>query len=319
VSLARPTPAAVLTAWQPQPVLIVVAGALAIAYLAGLRAVRPRGVQWPLGRSATFATGLLLLVWTSCGFPERYASSLYWVWTARTLAIWLVVPIVLLAGAPIQLARAADASRHIDQVLRSRPARMVSNLLVAPALVPVLSAVLFFGPLAGWSIAYPPAGWLLDLALLVLGVLMVVPLAGIDDEPSSLAVGLALAIGSFELVLDALPGIVLRLRTTLATSWFTHRDMHPWTPVALHDQQVAGAILWCVAEVIDLPFLFLVYRRWLRADARDAARIDAVLEAERLARRAMRTEDGVGVEPVERDAPWWETDPAMQERFRRER
>ena len=40
-------------------------------------------------------------------------------------------------------------------------------------------------------------------------------------------------------------------------------------------------MLWCVAELIDLPFLLLVFRRWLRADARDAAQVDAVLEAER--------------------------------------
>jgi putative copper resistance protein D len=74
----------------------------------------------------------------------------------------------------------------------------------------------------------------------------------------------------------------------------------------------------------------------LRADARDAAQVDAVLEAERAARRALLTSDttdragvGGGGAPataegdisadavVERDAPWWESDPAMQERLRR--
>ena len=74
-------------------------------------------------------------------------------------------------------------------------------------------------------------------------------------------------------------------------------------------------MLWCVAEIIDLPFLFLVYRRWLRADARDAAQVDAVLEAERAARGATpRAEPGVD---AERDVPWWLSDPAMQERLRR--
>ena len=73
-----------------------------------------------------------------------------------------------------------------------------------------------------------------------------------------------------------------------------------------------------MAEVIDLPFLVLAFRRWSRADARDAAQVDAVLEAERLAQRAMRAESERSEVTVERDAPWWENDPAMQERLRRQ-
>jgi cytochrome c oxidase assembly factor CtaG len=177
--------------------------------------------------------------------------------------------------------------------------------------VPLLSFVLFFGPVPDWTARSTSFSWLLQLTVLVVGALMVLPLVGLDEAATSLAVGLSLAIGSFELVLDALPGVVLRLRNGLVTGWFDHRDLHGWTPDALHDQRVAGAILWCIAEIIDLPFLVLVYRRWLRADARDAAEVDAVLDAERAARQAMP-----GAEP-DRDAPWWLTDPAMQQRLRR--
>ena len=84
---------------------------------------------------------------------------------------------------------------------------------------------------------------------------------------------------------------MLRLHTTIVTSYFDHRTTHTWSPTHLHDQQLAGAVLWCVAELIDLPFLLLVYLRWLRADERDAAEIDTVLEAERIA-RGRATTDG---------------------------
>lgn len=324
VTLPRPGVPALLTTWQVQPLLLALVAALAVGYLAGLRQLHRTGRRWPKGRSATFAIGLLALVWVGCGFPARYASALYWVWTARILVLWLIVPIVILGGQPIQLARAVGRSQRVDRLLRSPIARLISNPLFGPALVPVLSAVFFFGPVAGWSIEFPAFGWLLDLAVLAVGALMVLPLTGLDDDAGSLAVGLSLAIGTFELVLDALPGIVLRLHTTLATSWFDHRETYAWTPAALRDQQVAGAILWCVAELIDLPFLLLVYRRWLRADARDAAQVDAVLEAERAARRALNASAEPpagaveeGAVTAERDAPWWESDPAMQERLRR--
>lgn len=343
LALDQPSPTAAFTQWTFQPMAAVIA-ALLIGYLLGIRRLRARGHSWPAGRTAVFLLGLVALAWTTCGFPQVYGSSLYWVWTTQTLVLWLAVPIVVLFGHPVQLARAVTSpvgSRRvgspravpprpglIDRVLNCRAARIVGNPLVGPALVPLLSAVLFFGPLPGWSIRWAPFGWALQLVLLAVGALMVLPLVGMREEESSLAVGLALAIGCFELVLDALPGIVLRLRNTVATSWFAERGVHSWTPAALHDQHLAGAILWCVAEIIDLPFLVLVYRRWLRADARDAARVDAVLEAERTARRGLDRQGGAGGTAApdapdapgaaDRDLPWWLNDPAMQERLRRQ-
>jgi len=263
VRLPPPGPGPVVTAWTAQPLMIALAALLVVGYAAGLRRLQRSGRRWPAGRTATFAFGTLALVWTGCGFLAAYSSAVYWAWTARVLVLWLVVPILVLAGRPVELARAAGAGAGLDRFLQSRPARVIANPLVGPALVPALSAVLFFGPVAGWSIGVPPFGWVLDVLLLVVGALMVLPLVGLDGEASSLAVGLALGIGSFELVLDALPGIVLRLHTTVATGWYAHRDLQAWSPQPLRDQQVAGAILWCVAELIDLPFLVLVFRRWL--------------------------------------------------------
>jgi cytochrome c oxidase assembly factor CtaG len=307
-ALDRPAPGGAITAWAPQPVAIVVAGAIVAGYVVALRRAATPLPRW---RIAVFGLGVALLAWVSCGFLEVYADSLYWVWTAQTLLLWLVVPILILGGHPVQLARQLPAAgARIDRALRNPICRVVGNPLVAPALVPVLSFVLFFGPVPEWAARFAWFAWLLQLALLLIGALMVLPLVGLDEEASSLAVGLSLAIGCFELVLDALPGVVLRLRNSLVTGWFDHRDLHSWTPDALHDQRVAGAILWCIAEIIDLPFLVLVYRRWLRADARDAAEVDAVLEAERSARQGLPDAE------AERDAPWWLTDPTMQQRLR---
>jgi len=307
LALDPPDGAAGLTHWTLQPVALLIAVLLAAGYARGLRRCdRP----WPRGRIVLFVAGLLLLVWTSCGFPQVYGDDLYWVWTGQTLVLWLFVPILVLAGHPVQLARATGRSPRLEAVLRSAPVRVLGSPLVGPALVPLLSAVLFFGPLPRWAIEHAATGWLIQLGLLAVGAVMVLPLVGLDEDASSLAVGLSLVIGSFELVLDALPGVILRLHNSLATSWFDARALHSWTPAAIHDQRIAGSILWCVAEVIDLPFLVIVYRRWQRADARDAAEVDAVLEAERSARRALDPEAD-----TDRDAPWWLSDPAMRDRM----
>jgi cytochrome c oxidase assembly factor CtaG len=297
---AAPTPSAAFTAWTVQPLAIIAAVAFAGWYVAAVRrrSVRP-------GQQVVTAIGIAALVWITCGFAGVYRDDLYWVWTAQQLALLLVVPYLLLSGGALEL-----AGRPVQRFLDTRFARLLANPLVGPALVPLLSVALFFGPLPRWTIAAPPFGWIEQLAVLAVGALVVLPLVGAGRPRTSLAVGLSLAIGSFELVLDALPGLVLRLHKTLATSYFDVRAVHSWSPAALRDQQIAGGVLWCVAELLDLPFLILVYRQWLRADANDAAEIDAVLEAERAAR-------GDPSDDETRDAPWWLSDPAMQERLRR--
>ncbi|MDQ6851301.1 MAG: cytochrome c oxidase assembly protein [Actinomycetota bacterium] len=313
--MPAPSVGGLLTLWSAQPLAIAAALLLAGWYWRSVVAVRRAGRAWPARRSVLFAAGIGAGIWTTCGFPQVYASALFWVWTSQQLTLLLLVPLVVLAGGPLRLARLRSGeSGWAGRILRSRPAKVLANPLVGPALVPVLSAVLFFGPLPGWAIDVAPVGWLLQLLVLAAGAMVVLPLVGVDETPSSLRVGLALAIGSFELVLDAVPGIALRLHRSLSTSYFDYRAAAPWAPGALHDQQIAGSILWCVAELIDLPFLVLVFRQWLRADARDAAEVDAVLEAERIAQ--------VGVERSEasaddRDTPWWLSDPSMRDRWNR--
>lgn len=318
MSTALPAPgvAPLLTQWSWQPVAIIALAALTWWYVRTVRRFVTAGGSWPMRRNLVFGLGVVAALWTACGFLQAYVDSMYWAWTTQVLALWLFVPGLFLAAQPVQLALAVGGDDgRTAQFLRSRPARILANPLVGPALVPLLSAVLFFGPLPSWAITTPALGWVLHPLLVMLGGLMLLPLVGPDDGPSALAVALTLAIGSFELVLDAIPGIVLRLHRGLVSSYFDHRVIHSWSNSHLHDQQTAGTILWVVAEVIDLPFLLLVFRRWLRADERDAAAVDAVLDAEHAARIGLDgppDSEDTGVA----DAPWWLSDPAMQRRMR---
>jgi putative membrane protein len=305
-ALGRPSVLGVVDAWTFQPVAGV-AAVLAVAWY--VLAIR-RTPGWPRRRTVSFMIGVALFGWTTNGFAQVYSHALFWVWTSQVLILLLAVPVIVMAGQPVALARKVGGEKAVlVRLSRSGVGRVFANPLVGPALVPVLSAVFFFGPVSRWAVGNDALGWPLQVLIAVAGALIVLPLVTSEDTSSSMAVGLALAIGVFELILDAVPGIVLRLNTHLATSYFDVRTRTTWAPSPLHDQQTAGALLWTVAEVIDLPFLVLIYRQWLRADERDAARIDTVLEAERISR------GGEDTEPT--DAPWWLTDPAMRDRMRR--
>jgi putative membrane protein len=103
----------------------------------------------------------------------------------------------------------------------------------------------------------------------------------------------------------------------------------PWGPSPLRDQQLGGDLLWCIGEAVDVPFLVLLVVQWVRSDARDAARVDAGLDAmefDAMERDAMER-DAMELDAMERDGadpardgdgaptdtmrPWWENDASV--------
>ena len=53
-----------------------------------------------------------------------------------------------------------------------------------------------------------------------------------------------------------------------------------WWPNPLHDQHLAGDLLWFIAEAADVPVLILLLLRWARRDRAEAADFDALTDAE---------------------------------------
>jgi len=311
-SIPALTATTVITQWYAAPIALAVSVAAVAAYAHGLHRLRARGRQWPRHRTVLFGVGMLVYLYVSCGAPQVYGRTLFSMWTGQMLMLLLVVPGLVMGGQVVELNRMVAGPGSIGtRLLRSRPGRVLSSPLVGPVIIPVLSAGLFFGPVPGWAVASPVAGWLLQLLLVVIGSAIVLPLVATDDDRASLAVALAMGIGFIELLLDAIPGIVLRLQTHISSTYFEHHLVQSWSPSNLRDQQFAGGVLWCAAELLDLPFLILVFQRLIHADARDAREIDTVLDAERIAR-------GIGSSQPEdsRDQPWWLADPNLRERYR---
>ena len=307
---AAPGGLSVLTEWRPDYVMIVVTALVAFGYLRTRRTAATRGIEWARRRDVVFWIGILATVWTTNGFPEARSYQLMWVWMAQELLLLLVVPIILMSAQPVSLVTAVHGPDNpIARALRTRTLRFLGSPLVSPVLVPVLCMLLIFGGLGAFAVSSVPAGGLVHLILLAAGVLVALPLVNTDDQRSSLAVGLSLAVGFVELILDAFPGIALRFQTHMTLVHFA-TGRPAFSPVPIDDQHIAGGILWVVAEILDLPFLILAAGRWIKADARDAAKIDAELDA-----RQHWAADGEPVSEPSVDRPWWLDDPGLQDRF----
>ncbi|UQX89655.1 cytochrome c oxidase assembly protein [Jatrophihabitans telluris] len=280
-----------------QPVMLVLGAVAAWGYLR--RARRTPG-GWPWSRSASFLLGILLVLALTCGPAGHRAEQLFWFWLSQSLALLLIAPLLLMGGQPLQLFSGTAETWWRDPRW-ARPRRAVASPVLGAGLVPLTCAALLFGPVPGWSIGVAGVGWITQLLLLGLGLVVAYPLIAIDDTLTSTALGLAVGIGLVELLLDAVPGIVMRLSTHPVTNFFDYRHPVAGQPSWLHDQQIAGATLWCVAELLDLPFLILIFRRWISADEREAVFIDASLP------------DPGGAED---SRPWFMSDPQLRDRFR---
>lgn len=301
----------VVTDWRPDYVMLLVVAALAFGYLRTRRAAADKGIAWARHRDVVFWIGLGAVIWTTNGFPQARSYQLMWVWMMQELLLLLIVPILVMSAQPVALVTAVyGPDNPIARAMETRTFRFLGSPLVSPVLVPVLCLLLVFGGLGAFAVSSVLAGGLVHLILLAAGVLVALPLVNTDDRRTSLAVGLSLGVGFVELILDAFPGIALRFQTHMTLVHFAV-DRPAFAAVPIQDQHVAGGMLWITAEVLDLPFLILAANRWIKADAQDAATIDAELDA-----RQHWAADGEPVlaPPVER--PWWLEDPGLQDRFR---
>lgn len=301
------------SAWTFQPVTTLALAAATGAVVLGACRLASAGDRWPWRRAASFCLGLLTAVIATDGWPAVYAPALLSVLASRQLTLLLVSPVFIAFSRPQLPLRALWPNVRLPHRL-TRTLSALGHPLLTPLLIPVITAVLLFSPLLAAVVDHRSVSDVVDLTLLGLGILIAAPLARDRRRDPSLAVGVALFAGLFELLLDAIPGIVLRLRGTVLGPVHMLAARRSWGPSALHDQQLAGAIVWGLAELIDLPFLLIVIQQWVHADTSEARRIDQALDREqRIAelRAPVTVADDAGQQPPVMGPPWWETDPSV--------
>jgi putative membrane protein len=319
-----PDASGVVTQWHLAIVPLVLAVLLVALYAAGLSRARRSGSPWPIARTAAYLVlGVGSYVAVTLGFLGVYSSLLRWAFAAQAALLLLVIPVLLALGKPIALAREAlgeSGIRRLDRFLKSRAVRILTHPVGGPGLL-LAVLLLFLTPLPSLVRTHAVALAAAQVALPALGLVAVAPVAAGDEPGTSTTMAIGFLIAFFELIADALPGILLRLHQGVIGGSAIPGLAPPWLPTALRDQQLSGDVLWFLGEAIDIPFLAWLVVRWIRADAREAAVVDARLDAQ-YAAPAEHSDAGVAaataapgersgprpVEPPELMRPWWEVE-----------
>ncbi|MET7401489.1 cytochrome c oxidase assembly protein [Dactylosporangium sp. NPDC005572] len=257
-------------------------------YLTGVWRMYRAGNRWPVARTASWLGGMLLLAAFTVGGFARYAYVLFSAHMAQHMVLAMVVPILLVGGAPVTLALrtlrpAADPSVRgardwLLLVLHSRPVRLLSHPVVALALYVVSLYGLYFSDLLGTLMRYHLGHLAMLTHFVLVGFLFFWVLIGIDPGRRAVAPPILVLVHFAGMAFHAFLGVALmQSRTVIAADWYT--SVHPdWASSLLADQRVGAGLAWGFGEIPAVAILLLLVVRWVRADEREQRRLDRAAE-----------------------------------------
>jgi putative membrane protein len=278
----------ILTDWQHGPFPIAVAAVLVACgawYLLAVRRLEARGRHWSRWRTASFLAGLIS-VETALGSAVASLSAFSFTsHIIQHLLLMIVAPPLGALGAPMTLllqTAKRPTKRRALRALHSRAFRLVSNQVPVFFFYYLSMYAFFLSGAVGFAMGHM---WLMDvinLGFLGGATLFWWPMVGLDPiagggiSPGFKIINLLIGIPA-----ESFLGVALLEKTTPVAMIYSLASTHD-----------GGGLLWAASELANIGGLLPIYIQWTRADARNARRIDARLDAGQPASAAV---EGVGM------------------------
>lgn len=250
-----------LTQVRVEPVTLLIAGAVLLAYLLGVRRLWASGMSWPWHRTLAAVVGAAGFAWTTNGGLAVYGSVLLSAHVVQHLALVTILPIAYVLAAPGTLAQRALTPRDdgslgprewLDAVSRSRTGALLARPGVAAVHVGAALAVLHLVPvLRRLTLTSQVVHLLVVLYLSVIGYAFVTALlrarrASAPDREARLLLLMPY------LVVGAALGVYLLVADGLVGPDFYAQLSLPWLTDPLTDQRRAGVLTWAVVGLSAL-------------------------------------------------------------------
>ena len=257
-------------------------GAIAL-YLYGVSVLRKRGDKWPLVRTISFVSGMLVLLYVTNGAMNAYQEYLFSVHMVGHMVLSMMVPVLLVPGAPVTLLSRAQAPRKdgswgmrewVLWAVHTPFAWFVSHPLFAGLNFALSLVMFYYTPLFRWATEeHLGHQWML-IHFLITGYLFVQSLMGVDPQPhrTGYPIKLMLLIGT--MAFHAFFGLgLMNERSLLLADWFGAMG-RTWGDDPLADQAIGGAFAWGVGEIPTIVIALIVVTQWSRSDDRERKRLD---------------------------------------------
>lgn len=252
-------------------------------YIAGVVRLRRRGDSWPILRAVSWVLGMLVLFYLTSGGINAYQPYLFSVHMLGHMGLTMLVPVLLVPGAPVTLiARAVkkrpDGSRGgrewVLLAVHSKFAGIISNPIVAAVLFAGSLWVFYYTPLFRWSMEDHIGHEWMVVHFVITGYLFVQSLIGIDPVPFRLPYAMRLLLLLATMAFHAFFGLAIMSSSGLfLADWFGAMG-RTWGQAPLLDQQTGGGIAWSVGEIPTVALAIAVAIQWSKSDAKEQKRVD---------------------------------------------
>jgi cytochrome c oxidase assembly factor CtaG/putative copper export protein len=252
-------------------------------YLAGVARLRRRGDKWPLYRTVLWVLGMLTLFYITNGGVNVYGTYLFSTHMLAHMALTMLVPVLLVPGAPVTLAARAIRKRQDDSrgprewillAVHSKYAGTLSHPFVAAALFAGSLWVFYYSPLFSWATTDHIGHEWMVVHFLITGYLFVQSLIGIDPVPYRLPYAFRLLLLLGTMAFHAFFGVAMMTGTGLLLADWYGAMGRDWGPSAIADQQAGGGIAWSIGEIPTIALAIAVAIQWSRSDEKETRRRD---------------------------------------------
>lgn len=279
-----PTLARVLFDWRFDLIFGTAAIVAAAIYIAGVVRLRRRGDSWPVGRIIAWLCGCAALLFATSSGVGRYMPAMFSMHMAAHMMLSMLVPVLLVLGAPVTLALRALPTAGKDRppgprewllaALHSRVSTFFTNPLVATAIFVAGFYGLYFGGIFDAAADSHGAHLAMNAHFLLSGYLFYWVVIGVDPTPRPIPPLAKLAMVFGSLPLHAFFGVVLMSTQTVLAGDFYRSLGLAWHTDLLADQRLGGGIAWSTGEVPLVLVMLALLIQWRRSDDRTAKRLD---------------------------------------------
>ncbi|EHB53974.1 Cytochrome c oxidase caa3-type, assembly factor CtaG-related protein [Mycolicibacterium rhodesiae JS60] len=283
-----PTVARVLLDWRFDLAFGTAAIVFAAVYLTGVIRLRRRGDAWPAGRTIAWLLGCAVLLFTTSSGVGAYMPAMFSMHMAAHMLLSMLVPVLLVLGAPVTLAlRALPAAgkgnppgprEWLLDALHSRWSRFFTHPVVATIMFVAGFYGLYFGGIFDAAVSNHGAHVLMNLHFLMSGYLFYWVVIGVDPTPRPLPPIAKIAMVFASLPLHAFFGVVMMGQQRVLGESFYRSLQLSWHKDLLDDQHLGGGIAWAAGEIPLVVVMIALLVQWTRSDRRTAKRLDRAAE-----------------------------------------
>lgn len=279
-----PTLSRIMLDWRFDLLFGTAAIIMAAIYLVGVIRLRRRGDDWPAGRTVSWLLGCALLLFTTSSGVGRYMPAMFSVHMAGHMLLSMLIPILLVLGAPTTLAlRALPAAGKGNPPgprewllvgLHSTWSRVFTHPVVATVMFVAGFYALYFGGIFDAAAPDHAAHVLMNIHFLMSGYLFYWVVIGIDPTPRAVPQLAKIGMVFASIPLHAFFGVILMGMTEILGEQFYRSLQLPWNTDLSDDQHLGGSIAWAAGEVPLAVVLMALLIQWRRSDRRTAVRQD---------------------------------------------